>query len=92
MTDSVAAVICTIFAALFLLFSGMVAWATWKLVDFFTDKVIHQIECKHPNLDEKRWIENDGTCMVRHSCPDCGFFDCGHVYANPETRLQSDEK
>jgi hypothetical protein len=41
--------------------------------------------CTHPRLIESRWVEEDGTCMVRHLCPDCDFYDCGHVHANPET-------
>lgn len=44
--------------------------------------------CKHPGLVERKWIDADGTQMVYVRCPDCGFLDSGHVYANPETWLQ----
>jgi len=43
-----------------------------------------QSTCKHPNLVEWKWIDN-GTCMIGQECRDCGFFDCGHVHADPET-------
>lgn len=43
--------------------------------------------CQHPNLHERKWLDADGTPMLTTSCPDCGLFDRGHVYADPETWL-----
>jgi len=43
--------------------------------------------CDHPNATETKWLDPDGTPMVTFSCPDCGAYDRGHVYADPETWL-----
>lgn len=42
--------------------------------------------CTHPNLVSHKWLD-DNTPMMSANCPDCGFNDCGHVYADPETWL-----
>jgi hypothetical protein len=39
--------------------------------------------CDHPYATVKKWLEK-GVPMVEINCPDCGFYDFGHVHADPE--------
>jgi len=81
MTVYIVSVICLVFILLFT--AAMIQLTVWaiRLVDRYLD----QEQCEHTSLQEKRWVEDDSTCMVSHNCPDCGFYDRGHVYADPET-------
>jgi len=72
--------ICIVFILLFTV--AMIQLMVWALR--LVDRYFLQEQCEHTSLQEKRWVEN-GTCMVSHNCPDCGLYDRGHVYANPET-------
>lgn len=51
---------------------GLIALIRWLM----------SLPCKHSRMNIKKWVE-DGVPMQRVSCPDCGFYDCGHVYADP---------
>lgn len=76
--------ICIVFIILFTL--AAIQWMVWalRLVEHY------QKRCSHPNLKEERWVEKDGTCMIRAWCPDCTFYDYGHVYADPTTWINPD--
>lgn len=80
MTVIIVSTLCVIFIVLFTI--AMIYWVIQiiQLVEFYQKE-----RCGHPHLEERRWVENDGTCMVHHWCNDCGFNDRGHVYADPET-------
>jgi len=42
-------------------------------------------KCLHlKNVRYKRYFSSDGTPMVETNCLDCGYYDNGHVYCNPE--------
>lgn len=43
--------------------------------------------CHHPNLIERKWLDEE-TPMITQSCVDCGFYDSGHVHADPATWLK----
>ena len=45
-------------------------------------------QCTHPNLEESRWLD-DGACMIAFNCPNCCFFGCYPVHADPKTWLGS---
>lgn len=47
-------------------------------------------KCNHPNLKEQKWRDDEGTPMVTHYCPDCKFWDIGHVHADPKTWLNGE--
>ena len=39
--------------------------------------------CTHPRARIHKWVE-DEVCMVEIICPDCGYYDSGHVYGDPK--------
>lgn len=43
--------------------------------------------CQHGRATSRKWLDKDQTPMIWTHCPDCGFTDRGHVYADPETWL-----
>jgi hypothetical protein len=54
----------------------------WSLVIWWRLRT----ECQHKRVEQKRWLDND-TPMAETWCLDCGFHDCGHVYADSKTWL-----
>lgn len=49
--------------------------------------------CQHLRGTETKWLDKDGTPMMSFSCPDCGFYDTGHVHvANPSQWLTEDDE
>jgi hypothetical protein len=55
--------------------------AKWILGIFWREK------CTHPRAMSRKWLE-EGTPMIESFCPDCGWRDLGHVYADPNTWIQ----
>lgn len=47
--------------------------------------------CEHKNATTRKWLDRNDTPMAATNCPDCGFSDTGHVYADPKTWI-SDSK
>jgi Zn ribbon nucleic-acid-binding protein len=39
--------------------------------------------CEHPHMRVRKWVE-DNTPMVEMRCPDCGYYDRGHVHGDVE--------
>jgi hypothetical protein len=39
--------------------------------------------CLHPQIQSNKWLDKNDTPMVTSWCPDCGWHDEGHVYADP---------
>ena len=48
---------------------------------------VRRPKCIHPRLQSRKWLE-EGTPMVESWCPDCGWHDKGHVYADPSTWIE----